>query len=220
MSNESRMVGAILFCSLLLGTSAANADITASYAGTSCVQMNKTAGTVSLWYSGTEATNIGAAALWHITSEDIDPRSFPRLASVMTRGFVHAVAFHGFEQDLVLVGGLAPLDVKDQIRAAIAAATAGADFEVLLAGPTDPFNGDSQRNIVNRLSAGGANGVQIEQSLSARTGYWAPIADAVAEVYALQLGQAPVSGFERLRGVLDAVRTALRRASGWVRERV
>ena len=45
------------------------------------------------------------------------------------------------------------------------------------------YDGDSVRNIVNRLTAGGANGVQIEQSIEARNGFWKVIADAVASVY-------------------------------------
>ena len=56
-----------------------------------------------------------------------------------------------------------------------------------IAGPSENYDGDSARNIVNRLTAGGANGVQIEQSLDARNGFWKPIADAVASVYREQL---------------------------------
>lgn len=45
----------------------------------------------------------------------------------------------------------------------------------------------SSRNIVNRLTAGGVGGIQIEQSFSAREGYGRAIADAVAGVYASKL---------------------------------
>jgi hypothetical protein len=42
---------------------------------------------------------------WHITSVDIDPASFPKLNSIFSRRFTHAVAFHGFEQNGILIGG-------------------------------------------------------------------------------------------------------------------
>ena len=50
------------------------------------------------------------------------------------------------------------------------------------------FGGDSPRNIVNRLTANGANGIQIEQSLAARSTRGQAIADAVAKVYESRLG--------------------------------
>ena len=39
----------------------------------------------------------GASDRWHITATDIHEASFPRLNSVISRGFTHAVAFHGFD---------------------------------------------------------------------------------------------------------------------------
>jgi hypothetical protein len=44
------------------------------------------------------------------------------------------------------------------------------------------------KNIVNRLTVGGANGIQIEQSPRARSNHWQGIADAVADVYTAKLG--------------------------------
>ena len=58
---------------------------------------------------------------------------------------------------------------------------------VRIADPAENYGGDSRKNIVNRLTAGGGNGVQIEQSLEARTEYWQAIADAVAAVYRKRL---------------------------------
>ena len=52
-----------------------------------------------------------------------------------------------------------------------------------IAKDSDDFDGDNPRNIVNRLTAGGKGGVQIEQSRLARDKYWKEIADAVAGVY-------------------------------------
>jgi hypothetical protein len=44
------------------------------------------------------------------------------------------------------------------------------------------------KNIVNRLTTNGANGIQIEQSARARSIRWQDIADAVADVYTPKLG--------------------------------
>ena len=58
-----------------------------------------------------------------------------------------------------------------------------------VADASEHYDGDNARNIVNRLTAGGANGVQIEQSLEARDGFWKAIADAVASVYSEALSR-------------------------------
>jgi phage replication-related protein YjqB (UPF0714/DUF867 family) len=129
----------------------------------------------------------GASERWHITSADISEASFPRLNEVVGRGFAHAFAFHGFVEPEILVGGLADMALKQEIKAAIDGAMAGTGFDVRIAEPCDPDNGDDERNIVNRLTAGGANGVQIEQPLKARRNYGLAIADAVADVYRSKL---------------------------------
>ena len=125
----------------------------------------------------------GALDRWHITSTEIHEASFPRLNSVIFRGFTHAVAFHGADAPEILIGGAAPGSLKEEIKTAINAAIAGSGIPVRIASPDEGFGGDSPRNIVNRLTANGANGIQIEQSLAARTNHWQDIADAVANVY-------------------------------------
>jgi phage replication-related protein YjqB (UPF0714/DUF867 family) len=122
-------------------------------------------------------------ATWHITSLDICSRSFPRLARVISRGFTAAVSFHGFKRSEILIGGLASAALKESIRAAIADTTASSGIPVIIAEPCGPFSGTEPRNLVNRITAGHANGVQIEQSIAARSGHWRIISDAVAQVY-------------------------------------
>jgi phage replication-related protein YjqB (UPF0714/DUF867 family) len=124
----------------------------------------------------------GAFVRWHITSTDINAASFPRLSRVISRGFAYAVAFHGFDEPDILIGGTAPAALKEEIRCAVERATASSRIEVRIAGPDERYGGDDPANIVNRLSAGG-NGIQIEQSPGARSDHWRGIADAVAEVY-------------------------------------
>jgi phage replication-related protein YjqB (UPF0714/DUF867 family) len=120
---------------------------------------------------------------WHITSTDIDERSFPRLAAVISRGFTHAVAFHGFKRNEILVGGTARPELKQDLRDRIATATAGSQIPVRIAEDGDPLGGVEARNLVNRITASRVNGIQIEQSSTARSDHWRAIADAVADFY-------------------------------------
>lgn len=132
----------------------------------------------------------GAFEHWHITSTDIHEASFPLLNSVISRGFRYAVAFHGFDDDDtpddIRIGGLAPDALKEKVKEAIKGVV-GSDFTVNITKPGDQFGGDDKRNIVNRLTAGGANGVQIEQKRRPREEKGLVIAEAVAEVYASEL---------------------------------
>jgi phage replication-related protein YjqB (UPF0714/DUF867 family) len=115
---------------------------------------------------------------------DVECRaSFSLLQTIGQRGFAHAVAFHGFSEAGVLVGGGAPLPFKLKIAKELAVAVAGSSIHVRVADPSEQNDGGSPRNIVNRLTACGTNGVQIEQAIEARERFWETIADAVASVY-------------------------------------
>jgi phage replication-related protein YjqB (UPF0714/DUF867 family) len=150
---------------------------------------------VSCWRCKGFKPGGGAHARWHITSTDICADSFPRLATVASRDFRHAVSFHGFDTDDarpdILVGGGAPDPLKRVMRAVIFHAVAGTGLTVKIAGPGDPLGGADDDNIVNRLTADKHNGIQIEQRPRARAGTipgsnrprWEAIAAAVADVY-------------------------------------
>jgi phage replication-related protein YjqB (UPF0714/DUF867 family) len=130
--------------------------------------------------------NGGAGVRWHITSTDIHPASFPLLATLTTRKFTHAVAFHGFDQpdriEDVLIGGAGPLSLKRLLRARIRRKV-GPGFLVEIADASDPLGGFDLNNLVNRLTRSGTNGIQLEQSIRAREQKRDEIADAVASVY-------------------------------------
>ena len=86
--------------------------------------------------------------------------------------FPHAVAFHGFEtgrrtrrDSRRRRNGGGRIEGGDRIDDRKALRTR---HSVRIAGPDDPNGGDDPCNIVNRLTIGGANGVQIEQTLAAR----------------------------------------------------
>ena len=169
---------------------------------------------VSAWLcKGFGLRRRGAAAL-HVTSVDIHPASFPALNAVVGRRFRYAVAFHGFRDDGVLVGGGAPFRLKAEVAAAIEGVAAGSGIQVRIAGPDDVFNGDSPRNIVNRLTAGGRGGIHLEQSRAARTDHALDIADAVAQVFARRLARPPDPApwwWRLLRRLWDALRALRRR---------
>jgi phage replication-related protein YjqB (UPF0714/DUF867 family) len=125
----------------------------------------------------------GALRSWHIRSIDLSNHSFPLLKSIACRGFAHAVAFHGMSKPGVIVGGAAPEALKRRVVEEIRCALASSTIEVRLATASDELDGDDPANIVNRLTNGGHNGVQLEQSEEARDGFWREIAHAVVCVY-------------------------------------
>ena len=142
------------------------------------------------WYLGG-----GAFLHWHITATDLHEASFPKLARVIGRRFRFAVAFHGFDDDVehdILVGGIAPEPLKLEIKSAIEAAVPSLKVHITL--PDEKFGGDSKRNIVNRLAAGGA-GIQLEQKPHVRDHHARAVADAVVGVYRPKL-----ASFEGCRG--------------------
>ena len=129
-------------------------------------------------------SNEDATERWHITSTQINPESFPKLKSIIapTPNFEYSIAFHGWTEDSICVGGNPhnpDADLKCDIRGAIMKALeeANPDIKVHVSPcPDGNFNGDSSDNIVNRL---GTNAIQIEQCKIARTKYHDKIAQAV-----------------------------------------
>jgi phage replication-related protein YjqB (UPF0714/DUF867 family) len=126
----------------------------------------------------------GAYDAWHITSTEIHPASFPLLDSIKDSGYAYSVAFHGYGEDSVAVGGAAPLSLKTEVADAIQAVLGGEHLvEVVTSGP---YAGADPNNLCNWLVATGA-GIQIEQPLVVRSGHWQAVADAVATVFAAKL---------------------------------
>ncbi len=150
---------------------------------------------VSVWRcKGFGLANGNALRRLHVTSTDIHEGSFPALRSIVGRGFRYAVAFHGFRDEEILVGGGASFRLKAEIACAIEDALPAAGIAVRVAGPDDILGGQSPRNIVNRLTASGRGGIHIEQSLRARTEHALTVADAVADVFAGRLDPPPCPG--------------------------
>jgi phage replication-related protein YjqB (UPF0714/DUF867 family) len=143
---------------------------------------------VSLWIcKGFDQEDKSAYERWHITSTQINEKSFPKLNTIYERIFKYAIAFHGWTEDYICVGGSenqTPPDLKVRIKNAIRETllAKGSDIQVYASdspeGCPGAFNGDSEDNIVNRL---GTNGIQIEQCKEARKQYYTYIAKAIAD---------------------------------------
>jgi phage replication-related protein YjqB (UPF0714/DUF867 family) len=135
---------------------------------------------ISVWACKGEKPGGGAFNRWHITSIDISEHSFPKLNTIIDRGFQYAIAFHGWAEDSICIGGSAPVALKQQIKAAIQGVVPSIDVCTDEVGCcAADFNGNHPRNIVNRLAT---NGIQIEQSRIAREKHGLDIARAVANV--------------------------------------
>jgi phage replication-related protein YjqB (UPF0714/DUF867 family) len=132
------------------------------------------------WYAAGYRGEGGAFERWHVTSTDISTASFPALGSIADRRFGHAVAFHGWGESGVGIGGAADRETRVAIRDAIAAVVP-ADLGVFVVDEGE-YAGNTPDNLVNWLTATGASGVQLEQSARAREEFGAEIAAAVGSV--------------------------------------
>jgi hypothetical protein len=149
---------------------------------------------------------------WHITTDDLQPASFPALAELLACtpayqpgvAFRYVVAFHGNggPGPSVIVGGRAELAARQAVHDALVAALAGTGTRVCVAGPLADTGGadcsgldvgslgaSSSTNLINRLSpndgtVAGQGGIQIEQSLDVRTSHGTEVAGAVATALA------------------------------------
>lgn len=135
--------------------------------------------------------NEDAYERWHITSTEINPESFPKLKTIIGQNlkFDYSVAFHGWKEDFICVGGNPEnqdASLISDIRDAIGDILKERDpsIAVNIAPCSGNFNGDDPKNIVNRL---GTNSVQIEQCKKARRLHYEAIAEAVVNVLGTRL---------------------------------
>lgn len=138
---------------------------------------------VSSWRCKGWKKNGGASERWHVEANRISRHSFPLLDTIGDRGFHYSVSFHGMTPEGIFIGGNGPAQLKHAVQKTIIAAIADPSMEVLITGEQDPYNGNDPANIVNWITANGAGGIQIEQSMAARSKYWEQIADAIASVF-------------------------------------
>lgn len=131
------------------------------------------------WYTAGYRDGGGAYDRWHVSSTDMSRASYPGLDSIADRGFDRAVAFHGWRQSGVGIGGLAPESERLELRDRITAETP-LDATLVREGQ---YAGDTESNLVNWLTASGRGGVQLEQSRRAREAFGETVAGIVAELF-------------------------------------
>lgn len=123
----------------------------------------------------------GCYTRWHITTTKISPRSFPGLAQIQNRGFAYSVAFHGMSGDGVLIGGGAPMELKQLVKSALEdVLPQNVDVTITNGGYN---SGTSPENVVNWLTADGGGGIQLEQGMDVRSAHWEKVAQAIINLY-------------------------------------
>lgn len=114
---------------------------------------------------------------WHITSAALSPNSFPALSRAYASTYRAAVSWHGFGNDEVLIGGLAPMEVREKVAASLDALGA----VPARAASDEPYDGDNPDNFVNKITRSGIDGIQIEQSMTFRNNHALEAARVVAQ---------------------------------------
>jgi phage replication-related protein YjqB (UPF0714/DUF867 family) len=173
---------------------------------------------VNSWRAEGQWNDDQTSKRWHITTTNTSEQSFPGLAWMLgqtwfdtTHAFRRTLALHGFTSDEadVIVGGGTDLNAKCHVAAKIKAETGMGPVAVriyhddqiidILASDSHRvcrkgLDGDSERNVVNRLAADG--GIQIEQSGDVRnsTTYRNGVANGAAKAMGELLnGTAPTN---------------------------
>ncbi len=119
---------------------------------------------------------------WHITTNDMNPVSYPGLNDLSDRGFQAAVSLHIWTGDEVLVGGLAPRDQR--ITLANQIQTAIDDTRPVVVDHTEgKYMATTEDNVVNWITADQRSGIQVEFPPFVVNRYWGRLSKAIATVY-------------------------------------
>lgn len=173
---------------------------------------------VNSWKAEGQWNDDQTSKRWHITSTNLSEQSFPALAGMLdqtwfdtTHPFRRTLSFHGFSSDEadIILGGGTDLNAKCHVAKKIKAESGMGpvairiyhDDQIIDVLDEDDrrvcrkgLDGDSDRNIINRLAADG--GIQIEQSGDVRnsTTYRNGVANGAAKAIGELLnGTAPAN---------------------------
>lgn len=126
-----------------------------------------------------QSSAAGAFERFHVPSTELDPAEWAFLGDVLAVEGRDAVAVHGVaDPGTVVVGGAAPRERRESLRAALAARLPGeVAVEIHESGA---YAGVSPANVVNRAAADG--GLQVEAPPRVRADHAGAVADAVAAV--------------------------------------
>jgi phage replication-related protein YjqB (UPF0714/DUF867 family) len=119
---------------------------------------------------------------FHITTTDMDPECYPKLTSLSDRGFTHCLTFHLWNGDEVLLGGLADDPFRERLAGHLEDAIDG-KRPIVTDHSSGKYMASTEQNLVNRLSADGRSGVQIEMPPIIALRYRKRVARALADFY-------------------------------------
>lgn len=119
----------------------------------------------------------GAYSRWHVPSTELDRGSFPLLDSLSDQPGDWAVAFHGYANEAIYVGGTASEADRQLVADEINDRVDGIDV-VPASGDATDYDGASPRNILNRVAPNGRT-IQVEQPSDVRQNQWRAVADGV-----------------------------------------
>jgi phage replication-related protein YjqB (UPF0714/DUF867 family) len=134
----------------------------------------------SAWFVSAFGQN--AFDRWHVTTNNMSPKSYPGLYSIANRGFEHAVSFHVWNGEEVLVGGLSPRSFRDSLGEEIQRAI-NDELPVITDRSDGKYMAETENNLVNWLTVDDSSGVQIEMPPRIARNYSKRLARAVAEFY-------------------------------------
>lgn len=120
----------------------------------------------------------GALSRWHIHSTDIHPASFPKLEEIHDREFEWAVAFHGYTNGEILVGGTASESDRELVARELEEVLPETPVSLASSDATD-YAGAAPENVLNQVGSIGRT-IQLEQPTEVRQEEWMLIADGIA----------------------------------------
>jgi hypothetical protein len=138
----------------------------------------------------------GAVDRWWVDQTRTHPASFPRLSGLVgydgtsgqdrfyqyDRKYSYGLTFQHNEQPGVIVGGLAPESTKQTIRANIDSYLSDGAGPVRVA-RTGRYGGTDTKELANRISEDGNNGIIIAQSKNVRQNHWLDVADSLIDAF-------------------------------------
>ncbi|MEA5409593.1 poly-gamma-glutamate hydrolase family protein [Haloarculaceae archaeon H-GB2-1] len=123
-----------------------------------------------------------AFSRFHITTSEMAPESYPGVATIADRDFTHCITFHVWNGDEILIGGLADTEFRKRLADRVADATNG-KRKVVTDHSQGKYMASTETNLVNRLTADGASGIQIEMPPVIAHRYRKRVARAVGDFY-------------------------------------
>jgi phage replication-related protein YjqB (UPF0714/DUF867 family) len=113
---------------------------------------------------------------WHISSNLLQPSSFPEFDSLVNRKYKNSMSLHGYVYDGVKIGGRANMKLKKEFREILSDELPD-DIKVEVQKEGEYLSGTSRDNYVNWTCENG--GLHVEQSRKVRDEYTQEVSTAV-----------------------------------------